>query len=78
MLRTSRPLWRSEPGHALLWSSVGVALVVFLLPYSPLAADLGLAGPPTDVMLALLAITFLSIVTTEILKHLFATLVEPG
>lgn len=78
MLRTSRPLWRSEPGRALLWSSVGVALVVLVLPYSPLASDLGLAGPTAEVMVALLTITFLSIVTTEFLKHYFTSLVEPG
>jgi len=78
MLRTSRPLWRSEPGRALLWSSIGVALIVLVLPYSPIAPDLGLAGPPTSVMFALLAITFLSIVTTEFLKHYFTGLVEPG
>ena len=49
MLRTSRPLWRSEPGHGLLWSSIVVALIVLILPYSPIASDLGLAGPqPTS------------------------------
>ena len=78
MLRTSRPFWRSEPGHALLWSSIGVAMVVLVLPYSPLASELGLAGPPFIVMIALIVITVLSIVTTEILKHYFVELVEPG
>ena len=78
MLRTSRPLWRSEPGRALLWSSIGVALVVVILPYSPLASNLGLVGPSPVVMIALLAITLLSIVTTEFLKHYFVGLVEPG
>lgn len=78
MLRTSRPLWRSEPGRALLWSSISVALIVLVLPYSPIASNLGLAGPPIDVILTLLAITFLSIVTTEFLKHYFTELVEPG
>lgn len=58
VLRTSRPFWRSRPGSALLWSSIAVAAVTVLLPYSPVAPALGLSGPSVVIMLALAGTIF--------------------
>lgn len=53
VLRTARPFWRSRPGSALLWSSIAVAAVTVLLPYSPMAAALGLSALPIAVLVIL-------------------------
>lgn len=52
VLRTRRPFWRSRPSMALVWSTVAVAAVTLVLPYSPLADPLGLVDVPTRIVAA--------------------------
>ena len=68
VVRTQRPFWRSRPGNALLWSSIGVMALTFAIPYLPYAALLGFTPLPAGVMLSLAAIAALYVVATEILK----------
>ncbi len=71
VVRTRRPFWRSRPGNALLWSSVGVALLTFAIPYLPGAGLIGFVALPGGVMLALVAIVVLYVASTETLKPAF-------
>ena len=71
VLRTHRPFFRSRPGAALLWSSIGIALVTLALPYSPLAEPLGLVPIPPPLLLALVAITAGYVLATELVKRWF-------
>lgn len=76
MLRTSRRVWRSRPGPALLASSLLAAAVAVALPYSSVADDLGLVGLPLRVALALAAVTAGYVVVSEAFKSRFAHLTE--
>lgn len=71
VLRTRRPFFRSRPSRLLFVSSVGVAALTVAIPYSPLAAPLGLEGPPLPVLGALAMITLLYVVATEGVKRRF-------
>jgi len=68
VLRTSRPFWRSRPSSALQWSSLAVAAVTVLLPYSPIAAALGLGGLPLPLMAVLTALITGYVIANELLK----------
>ena len=61
----------SVSGDFLEDSAIGVALVAMLLPYIPLAPDLGLAPLSWPVMLALAAITAGYVGVTEAAKSRF-------
>ncbi len=76
VLRTRRPFVRSRPSCALAASSVVVALVTLVLPYSPLAESLGLDGPSAGVIAALAAITAGYVLASEAIKHRFPRLLE--
>jgi P-type Mg2+ transporter len=71
VLRTRRPFFQSRPGRLLAFSSLAVAGLTLLIPYSPLGAPLGLNGPPPDVLAALVVITALYVATTEVAKRWF-------
>ncbi|MCC6790289.1 MAG: magnesium-translocating P-type ATPase, partial [Thermomicrobiales bacterium] len=68
VLRTRRPFMRSRPGRALLASSIVIALVTVGLPFSPLAATLGLRDIPGGMLLALALITASYVAATELAK----------
>ena len=46
VIRTRGPAWRSRPSAALVGASVAVVALALALPWSPLAAWLGLQPPP--------------------------------
>ena len=71
VVRTRRPCWRSRPGALLLWSTVAVGILAFVIPYLPHAGLLGFTPLPATVVLALLAIAALYVAATEWLKHAF-------
>ncbi len=71
ILRTRRPFYRSRPSRLLLVSSLAVAGVTVAIPYSPLAAPLGLDGPPLPILAALAIITALYVAATEFAKRRF-------
>ena len=71
VVRTRRPAWRSRPGRVLLWSTIGVALLAFALPFLPIASVFGFVRPPAGVMLAVVGITAGYVVASELLKAWF-------
>ncbi|MFN8423036.1 MAG: magnesium-translocating P-type ATPase [Anaerolineae bacterium] len=71
VMRTRRPFFRSRPGRVLLGASLGVAAVVVLLPYSPVAANLGFVRLPAPLLAALAELTALYLAANEIAKRLF-------
>ena len=58
IIRTSRPWWSDRPAPALIWSSVGVVMLAWVLPFlSPVATLFGLAPPPWEVLGVCAALT---------------------
>jgi len=74
VLRSRRPFFRSRPGTPLLVSSVLVALVTIVLPFSPVADRLGLQSMSSGVLVALATVTGGYLFATEVLKHWFGHL----
>ncbi len=71
IVRTRRPCYRSRPGDALLWSTLGVALLTLALPYLPGAGWLGLVPLPATVLAAVCAIALLYAAAAEVTKSHF-------
>jgi Mg2+-importing ATPase len=71
VVRTRRPFWRSRPGDLLLWSSVAVMALTFLVPFLPRASMLGFTPLPAGVLLSLVTVAALYVGSTEILKVSF-------
>jgi len=71
VLRTRRSFFRSRPSRLLAASSLVVAGVALAIPYSPLAAVLGLDGPKPALLAALVTITVLYVAETEVTKTRF-------
>ncbi len=72
VVRTQRPLTRSRPSAAVLWSSVAVAVAAVALPYLPvIAPTLGFVPLPPALMALLLAITLAYVVVNEWAKKRF-------
>lgn len=71
VLRTRRPFYRSKPGPALLWSSLGVAAITVALPFSPLKELLRMTSLGFTVLATLAAITAGYVVATELAKRWF-------
>jgi Mg2+-importing ATPase len=72
VVRTQRPLFRSRPSAAVLWSSVAVAVVAVALPYLPvIAPTFGFVPLPPLLMALLLAITLAYTVANEWAKRRF-------
>ena len=70
VVRTRRPFFRSRPGRLLLAATAGVAAVTFALPYLPFADSLGFVPPSAALLAALLGVTALYVVGTEVTKRL--------
>lgn len=71
VVRTRRPFFKSKPGKYLLISTLLIAGVTVVIPYLPFAGLLGFTPLPIPLMLALLGITALYIVASEITKKVF-------
>jgi Mg2+-importing ATPase len=69
VLRTNRTFFRSRPGRGLLWTSGAVAAVTVALPYSPLAAPLGLTGLPVTILATIVGIIVGYVVANELVKR---------
>ena len=70
VIRTRRAFFRSLPGAGLVVSSVAVATATLLLPWSPLAAPMGLTPLPLDVALLMAGIVILYVAASEGTKRL--------
>ena len=71
VLRTRRPFFRSGPSRLLVLASVGLAIVTLAIPYSGAAGLIGLIAIPLPLLGALLGITLLYVVVTDLAKHGF-------
>ena len=68
LLRTHRPVWRSRPARALVWSSVAVVVVTLVLPYTVVAADVALVPLPLTAFVALGVLVVLYGAVNEVVK----------
>lgn len=71
VLRTRRPALRSRPGKALAVATVLVIIGTLILPYTPLAAPLGLGPLPPIYLLIIGLIVLAFLMTAEITKRWF-------
>ncbi len=71
IIRTQRPFFLSRPGTLLSIACVVIALITVLLPFTPLAADLGFVKPPPLLLFVAVGITLLYGIGMEFVKRLF-------
>lgn len=71
VIRTQRPFFLSRPGTLFLLASAMVALITLLLPYSPVAGQLGFITPPPVLIIIVLGITLLYGIGMELVKRMF-------
>ncbi|MFO0714254.1 MAG: magnesium-translocating P-type ATPase [Sandaracinus sp.] len=71
VVRTRRAAWKSRPAAGLLWSSVAVAVISIVLPYTPLAAVFALVPPPPAMVLMIATITAAYVFAAERWKRIF-------
>lgn len=71
VVRTSAPFYRHRPGKWLLLTTLLVAAVTLLLPYTPLAALLGFVPLPGRFYASLAMIIVGYVATAEVAKRLF-------
>jgi len=71
VMRTSRPFYQSRPGRFLLWTTPFIVAFSIALPYLPIGAVFGFAPLSAKVMAAVLGITLVYVVASEITKHKF-------
>jgi len=72
VIRTARtPFYKSKPGKWLTTTCLGVAALGLALPYSPLAAGLGLVPLAPTYLLALMVIVVSYLALVGVLKHQF-------
>lgn len=61
----------SPPSRALVFSTLSVVLIAWILPITPLAYVLGFVPLPTSILFALGAIVLAYLFVTELVKHIF-------
>jgi Mg2+-importing ATPase len=71
VVRTRRRFYRSRPGRVLFWSTVGLIALTFVLPVLPIAPTLGFVPLPLALDAAIVGVTCLYVLATEVLKTRF-------
>lgn len=71
VVRTRRPFLRSRPGALLLNSTLALIAIALAVPYLPLASVLGFVPLPVSMVLAVVTVTALYVLATEVTKHWF-------
>ncbi len=71
VLRTRRPFFRSRPSRWIVIASAVVAVASACIPYSPLAAPLGLVAIPVSLLLIVLLIVVVYVAANEVVKRIF-------
>ncbi len=71
VLRTRGPFYRSTPSKWIVGASLLVAGIAVAIPFSPLAAPLGMAALPADLLGLILLVTLGYVLATEIVKRFF-------
>src|SRR5512135_2860905 len=68
VIRSRKPFFESRPGKYLLLATLSIAVITLILPFTPLAAILGLSPLPASFLLIIGMIVVLYIFTAEITK----------
>jgi Mg2+-importing ATPase len=76
VIRTGRVFYRSRASSPLLLATAGVTALTLLLPYLPIAPLLGFAPLPPGVLAALLGVSVMLVVSSEVAKRIWAS--PPG
>ena len=71
VIRTQRPFWRSKPARILMIAVLAVAVVTFVLPFSPLNVALGMAPLPLPILAILGGIAVAYVGASELAKRYF-------
>lgn len=78
IIRTRRPFFKSKPSSYLLGTTLAVAAITLLLPYSPLAGPFEFVKLPPVFILMITLIIAVYVVSAEMVKKLFYKSVLPG
>ncbi|MBI1757151.1 MAG: magnesium-translocating P-type ATPase [Fimbriimonas ginsengisoli] len=71
VVRSRRPFFRSEPGGGLKWATIGAVAATIALPFTPLAAPLGLKQLPLPLLAVMMAIVGAYMLSAEFAKAWF-------
>jgi P-type Mg2+ transporter len=71
VVRTRKPFYKSKPGRALLISTMIIAGITIILPFTPIAHLFGFGGLPLRFIPWLVIIIVMYIGTAELAKHFF-------
>jgi Mg2+-importing ATPase len=71
VLRTRRPFFRSRPSRWLMLASGIVVIIAVVIPFSPVSAPLGFVPLSWQLLLILVAITFVYLASNELVKRIF-------
>ncbi|VVB64941.1 Copper-exporting P-type ATPase B [uncultured archaeon] len=78
IIRTRRPFFKSKPSSHLLGTTIAVAAITLLIPYSPLAGPFEFVKLPAALILMIVLISAVYVVTAEMVKKIFYKSVLPG
>jgi Mg2+-importing ATPase len=71
IIRTHKNFFKSKPASLLSWLSLLGFVLTIALPYSPLAAEVGLVPLPLMALMSMVAIVFAYVLTADVLKVWF-------
>ncbi len=71
VVRTRHPFFRSRPGRLLLATTLAVTAVALALPYLPFSAVFAFVPLPAPLLFAMIGLTVLYVLVTEIAKKAF-------
>jgi Mg2+-importing ATPase len=71
VVRTRHPFYKSRPGNWLLISTVVVVVITVIIPFLPFSSFFGFVPLPASLIVALLGLTVLYVVVTELAKRYF-------
>jgi Mg2+-importing ATPase len=71
VIRSRNPFFRSKPGKYLLIATITIAILTFILPFTPLGKIIGFTPLSLSTYLLLLLIVAFYIVAAEITKSIF-------
>jgi Mg2+-importing ATPase len=75
-VRTRRVFWKSRPSQVLLFSSLAVAIVAIVLPYTPVGTWFALVPLPPLLLVGVLTITVAYVICVELLKRAVMARIE--
>ena len=71
IIRSRKPFFKSKPGKALLITTLSIAAITLILPFTPLGEIFGFSLPPISSLLLIGIIILSYIITAEIVKTIF-------